>query len=50
MTSKQMEEDFELLMNMEIKMHMLDAEGINIPKNPPIIPPEPSNYDFYYQD
>ena len=40
--------DLELLLNMEIKIRMLDADGITIPTKPPEIPPQPENYNFAY--
>lgn len=46
MTSKEAEKDLETLLSMEIKLRLLDAEGINIPQDKPIIPPDPPNYDF----
>ncbi|EAA15037.3 engulfment and cell motility protein 1 [Anopheles merus] len=48
MTSKQQEEDFETLLSMEIKLRLLDTEGVDISKDPPAIPPEPENYDFCF--
>ncbi|XP_050084478.1 engulfment and cell motility protein 1 [Anopheles aquasalis] len=48
MTSKQLEEDFETLLSMEIKLRLLDTEGVDISKEPPPIPPEPENYDFCF--
>ncbi len=46
MTSKEAENDLETLLSMEIKLRLLDSEGINIPQDPPEIPPDPPNYDF----
>jgi hypothetical protein len=48
MESGQKSKDLELLLNMETKIHLLDIEGITIPKEPPPIPPEPDNFDFIY--
>ena len=48
MPSKAAEEDLETLLNMDLKLRLLDLENITIPSQPPVIPPEPSNYDFYY--
>ena len=48
MESGQKNKDLELLLNMETKIHLLDIEGITIPKEPPPIPPEPDNFDFIY--
>ena len=46
MTSKEAENDLETLLSMELKLRLLDAEGINIPQEAPVIPPDPPNYDF----
>ncbi|XP_019551722.2 engulfment and cell motility protein 1 [Aedes albopictus] len=48
MLSKQKDEDFETLLSMEIKLRLLDTEGVDISKDPPPIPPEPENYDFCF--
>lgn len=48
MVSKEMENDLETLLSMDIKLRLLDAEGITIPQDPPMIPDDPPNYDFYY--
>ncbi|XP_032515062.1 engulfment and cell motility protein 1 [Danaus plexippus] len=50
MTSKSFENDLETLLSMDIKVRLLDAEGIDIPQDPPQIPPEPEDYDFYYEN
>lgn len=48
MTSKETENDLETLLSMDIKLRLLDAEGVNIPQDPPPIPQDPPNYDFCY--
>jgi engulfment and cell motility protein 1 len=48
MVSKQKEEDFETLLSMEIKLRLLDTEGVDISKDPPPIPDDPDNYDFCF--
>ena len=48
MTSELMKQDLETLLTMEIKLRLLDTEGITIPETPPPIPAEPANYDFAY--
>lgn len=48
MISKETEKDLEILLSMEIKLKLLDSEGIEIPQHPPLIPDLPPNYDFCY--
>jgi engulfment and cell motility protein 1 len=48
MMSKQKQEDFETLMSMEIKLRLLDTEGVDISNGPPPIPDDPDNYDFCF--
>ncbi|PZC80950.1 engulfment and cell motility protein 1 [Helicoverpa armigera] len=50
MSSKSFENDLETLLSMDIKVRLLDAEGIDIPKDPPQIPDEPEDYEFYYDN
>ncbi|XP_020298453.1 engulfment and cell motility protein 1 [Pseudomyrmex gracilis] len=49
MISKETENDLEILLSMDIKLRLLDAEGIDIPQDPPAIPEPPPNYDFCYE-
>jgi len=46
MDSPLMQSDLGTLLAMEIKLRLLDTEGITIPSTPPPIPPDPPNYDF----
>lgn len=48
MISKETKNDLETLLSMDIKLRLLDTEGVNIPENPPSIPKDPPNYDFCY--
>jgi engulfment/cell motility protein 1 len=48
MVSPLKESDLDTLLSMEIKLRLLDTEGITIPSSPPPIPPDPPNYDFVY--
>lgn len=49
MTSNASIEDLETLMNMDLKIKLLDIENSTIPSGPPAIPKEPTDYDFYYK-
>ncbi|XP_031561498.1 engulfment and cell motility protein 1-like [Actinia tenebrosa] len=49
MPSKESKEDLETLLNMEIKLRLLDLENIQIPESPPPIPSDPPNYNFVYK-
>lgn len=48
MHSKETEKDLDTLLSMEIKLRLLDAEGVTIPQDPPPIPPDPPHYHFCY--
>ncbi|CAG4985678.1 unnamed protein product [Parnassius apollo] len=50
MSSRSFENDLETLLSMDIKVRLLDAEGIDIPQDPPQILEEPDDYDFYYDN
>ena len=49
MQSKASVEDVDTLLNMDLKLRLLDIENISIPSQPPAIPKEPADYDFYYK-
>lgn len=42
-------EDLDTLLNMDLKIRLLDIENVTIPSGPPAIPKEPTDYDFYYK-
>ncbi|XP_071092099.1 engulfment and cell motility protein 1-like [Haliotis cracherodii] len=48
MTSSQTNQDLETLLSMEIKIRLLETEGITIPTEAPPIPPAPANLNFVY--
>ena len=48
MTSDQVKKDEDILLSMEIKMRLLDTEGVVIAPEAPPIPPPPANYLFEY--
>lgn len=49
MQSKSSEEDIETLLNMDLKLRLLDIENVSIPSIQPTIPKEPTEFDFYYK-
>lgn len=49
MPSKASEEDLDTLLNMDLKLRLLDIENMTIPSIPPALPKEPVDYDFYYK-
>ncbi|XP_077310208.1 engulfment and cell motility protein 3 [Lithobates pipiens] len=48
MPSERCRTDLDLLLNTELKLRLLDLENIQIPEQPPPIPPRPKNYDYCY--
>ena len=50
MTSNQTRQDMEMLLSMEIKIRLLDTEGLQIPADPPPLPAQPDNYNFAYMN
>ena len=49
MISTTADDDLNTLLDMEISLRLLDAEGVAIPHQPPPIPSPPPNYNFCYQ-
>ncbi|XP_065178805.1 engulfment and cell motility protein 1-like [Sycon ciliatum] len=41
--------DIEMMLEMELKVRLLNVENIKLPDQPPKIPPEPADFEFYYQ-
>ncbi|KAK7115042.1 engulfment and cell motility protein 1-like [Littorina saxatilis] len=50
MTSGQVEQDMEMLLSMEIKIRLLDTEGLQIPAEAPRLPRPPDNFNFAYMN
>jgi len=48
MSSRQMKEDLENLLDMEVKLRLLETEGLSIPTEAPPIPKMPDNFHFAY--
>jgi len=46
MVSDAAKEDLDVLLHMEIKLRLLEVEGIELPTEAPPIPPLPDNFDF----
>lgn len=49
MVSEEAEKDVNKLLELDIKLRLLDIEGLNIPEKAPIVPPSPPNYDFQFK-
>ena len=49
MQSKASMEDLDTLLNMDLKLRLLDIENVSIPCQQPAIPKEPADFDFYYK-
>lgn len=50
MTSPQVQHDLEMLLSMEIKIRLLETEGLQLPANPPPRPPPPQNLNFSFMN
>jgi hypothetical protein len=48
MTSTTKEAEFKTLLNLEVRLELLDTEGILLPSKPPPVPSDPPNYNFHY--
>lgn len=46
MKSLSMKRELNSLLEMELRIRLLETEGIELPQEPPTIPTEPPNYDF----
>lgn len=46
MTSKTMVKDLKCLIDMEVRLQLMELDGVTIPHSPPPIPDDPPNYDF----
>lgn len=49
MTSNETKKDVEMLLDLDVKLRLLDIEGLNIPDQAPELPPSPPDYDFEYR-
>jgi len=46
MSSSDYNKEKNILTNMEIKLRLLDLEGVDLPEDAPPIPPPPSDFNF----
>ena len=46
MVSDDFRKEKNILLNMEIKLRLLDLEGVDLPKEAPPIPPPPADFNF----
>lgn len=44
--SEQAHRELDELLSMEVKLRLLDAEGIDFPNEPPPVPSPPTNFNF----
>ena len=49
MTSKEAKNDMDTLLSMEMKVRLLDTEGVTIPDKPLKLPPPPPNFNFAFK-
>ncbi|KAK2707691.1 hypothetical protein QYM36_015400 [Artemia franciscana] len=49
LVSKEPKNDLDMLLAIEFKLQTLELEGIEIPEELPVLPPEPETYEFYFQ-
>lgn len=49
MKSRRLLDDMETLLSMDIKLRLLDTEGVDISREPPPVPEDPDNYDFCFE-
>lgn len=50
MISEKAREDIETLLNMEMKLLLLDVEDVPIPELPPPVPNLPDDFNFFYKN
>ena len=50
MISEKAKEDVETLLNMEMKLLLLDVEDVPIPEVPPQVPEEPEDLNYFYKN
>ena len=46
MDSDDYRNEMEILLSIEVKLRLLDLEGVELPATPPAIPPPPPNLNF----
>jgi len=46
MSSSDYQKEKDILTNMEIKLRLLDLEGVDLPESAPIVPPPPPDFNF----
>lgn len=49
MMSEKASNDVDILLGMEMKLHLLDLESIHIPDQPPPIPKPPADFNFSFK-
>lgn len=49
MSSNETQKDLTMLLDLDVKLRLLDIEGIDVPDQAPEIPPSPPNYNFEFE-
>ncbi|RZF36028.1 hypothetical protein LSTR_LSTR005844 [Laodelphax striatellus] len=50
MKSDSLRRELKILLDMELRIRLLELDGIDIPNEPPPLPPSPPNFDFALED
>jgi len=46
MTSEDYDKEMKVLLDMEVKLRLLDLEGVELPETAPVVPPPPTDFNF----
>ena len=46
MISEDFDKEMKVLLDMEVKLRLLDLEGVQLPDSAPLVPPPPADFNF----
>jgi hypothetical protein len=46
MISDDFEKEMKILLDMEVRLRLLDLEGVDLPESAPTVPPPPPDFNF----